>query len=104
MLGKRKANNGWFFGRKENGSVVVKDKAVRDELLQFFHSLPLVLVREDARVVHACWQPEMVDMATTATDTIEFYEFHAFGTRLGLAQRADLKPWQREMRLQNLNP
>ena len=104
MLGKRKANNGWFFGHKDGGLVVVKDKAVRDELLAFFQSLPLALVREDARIVHACWQPDMIDMATTANDTIEFYEFHAFGTRLGLAQRADLKPWQREMRLQNLNP
>ncbi len=111
MLGQHKFDNGWFFGEKfvdrtgrEVEQHVVFDAFVRDELIEFFATLPLVLEHESARVVHACWQPEMVAMASEADDVIKFYEQHRYNINLGLAIRADLEPWQRDQRRQNLNP
>ena len=112
MLGHQKFDNGWFFGKKFYDGVtgqhviqhLMTEPAAREDLVAFFSTLPLVLQREDVRVVHACWQPEMVAMASEATDVIKLYEQHRFNINLGLAIRSDLKDWQKEQRHQNLNP
>ncbi|MEZ6094001.1 MAG: metallophosphoesterase [Pirellulaceae bacterium] len=97
LLDKRKTDNEWFFANET-------DEEIREELLEFFRTLPLVLFRDDARVVHACWQPEMVDMASESQDVVALFQQHRFTIDIGLAKRSDLKPWQKEMRHQNLNP
>ncbi len=96
LLNKPKADNGWFF---ELG-----DDSIRKEITDFFLELPLILMRDDLRVVHACWQPEMVSMASDATNVIDFFQLHRFNIDIGIAKRSDLKTWQKEMRHQNLNP
>ncbi len=112
MLSQRKFDNGWYFGEKffdkATGQHVIQhlvtEQSVRDEIVKFFQTLPLVLLREDVRVVHACWQPEVVEMASEATDVLKLYEQHRFNIDLGLAIRSDLQDWQKEQRHQNLNP
>ncbi len=111
LLNKKKIDNGWFFGeefRDQETDKVVKqelaDESIRHEICHFGLELPLVLQREDVRVVHACWQPEMVAMASEARDVIAFYQQHRYSIDLGLAIRSDLNVWQRQQRHQNLNP
>lgn len=111
MLSLRKFDNGWFYAEEfidsKSGLVVpqvLADDDIRAETLKFFNSLPLALEREDVRVIHACWQPEMVSMISNANDVVEYFNQHQFNINLGLAIRADLEDWQREQRHQNLNP
>ena len=112
MLGQNKFDNGWFFGEKfhdpETQQHVIQhlltEPASRKDMVEFFGTLPLVLQRDDVRVVHACWQPEMVALASEATDVLKLFEQHRFNINLGLAIRSDLEDWQKEQRHQNLNP
>lgn len=84
MLGHKKFDNGWFFGEKfcdqVTGQHVIQhlttEPSAREDLVTFFKTLPLVLQRDDVRIVHACWQPEMVAMASEATDVLKLYEQH----------------------------
>ncbi len=69
LLNDKKEGNGWFWGDDTdqyqyaaNGQVhvehfdaTVAKPADAARYLSFFSSLPLVLEREDLRVVHACW-------------------------------------------------
>ena len=111
MLDQEKFDNGWFFGEKffDNSGKEIKqniasDSSDRDAIVEFFKSLPLVLQREDVHVVHACWQQEMVEMASESTDVLKIYEQHRFNINLGLAIRSDMQDWQKKQRHQNLNP
>ena len=111
LLNEKKFDNGWFFGEEfrdpetnEVVSQVLADDSIRREMVDFFMKLPLVLRRDDVRVVHACWQPEMADMVSEVENVIGFYNQHRYNIDLGLAIRSDLKKWQREQRHQNLNP
>jgi hypothetical protein len=56
---------------------VVHDDQTRRRIKDFFASLPLALERPGLRVVHACWQAEMVEIACQETDTVELYRRHA---------------------------
>lgn len=68
LLGKRRAGNEWFHGEEQQlrgGAGVIAQRVVgtdaeRDELREFLATLPLVLEREDLRVVHACWHAPAV--------------------------------------------
>lgn len=70
LTGDHKEGNGWFFGHNDGyhwvdaqgqghlrpfESVAVTDPAERRSIRDFLASLPLALVREDLRIVHACW-------------------------------------------------
>jgi hypothetical protein len=76
LLELEKEGNGWFRGdqtdgyqlRATDGSVthvpfecVAADPADRRRILEFLDTLPLVLQRDDLRVVHACWHPQAMD-------------------------------------------
>lgn len=84
LLGDEKEGNGWAQGRADDhyqarrpdgrkhalrfGSVMA-DAAEVEDILAFFRTLPLALVRDDLRVVHACWHspalavlPERADL------------------------------------------
>jgi hypothetical protein len=111
LLGKTKDDNGWFYGAENRhpatGEPLVQRPLAANEregMLEFFRSLPLVLVRDDLRVVHACWEREMVDTASLAANAVDLYQRNRFHIELGLAKSSDLKSWQRDLRLQNLNP
>jgi len=63
LLDEPKHGNGWFFDRNHelgNGEFLHSRAATpgrRSAWTQFLASLPLALVRDDLRVVHACWDP-----------------------------------------------
>ena len=109
LLGKEKHDNNWFFGRefRENGVVipqVLADAATREMVTCFFRTLPLALQRPDLRVVHACWQPEMVEIARTASDAAALYKHHRQLIEAGFVTRPELDPVEQELERQNLNP
>jgi len=61
LLGEPKHGNGWFFDRNHelaNGEFLNSRTATperRAAWIGFLEQLPLALVRDDLRVVHACW-------------------------------------------------
>lgn len=69
LRGEQKEGNGWWFGhedgRRFNGawrafpSAPIAE-AERDEFESWLAAQPLVRERADLRLVHACWQPELV--------------------------------------------
>lgn len=77
LLGKRKHGNAWFFGEAEaldrSGRVVpqvVADDEAREQTCALFRHLPLVLEREDLRIVHACWHPATVERVRHEDDAV----------------------------------
>jgi len=69
LKGDRKHGNHWVNGepeviRKDEAAVsfqVLADPSFRQEVLDFFGTLPLCLTRDDLVVVHACWDPASVE-------------------------------------------
>jgi hypothetical protein len=75
LLGLKKEGNGWFWGDatddhqmmvdgrvvKHRFDSVLASSAQAERYRAFFASLPLVLARDDLRVVHACWSDAAVD-------------------------------------------
>ncbi len=62
-----KSGNGWFFARNhdESHGFFARSRTIdpreREVVLQFLSGLPLVLQRDDLRVVHAAWIPESIE-------------------------------------------
>jgi hypothetical protein len=79
LLGHSKLENKWFFGEEflaADGRPVpqrLADDDIRFRVLQFFTTLPLALARDDVRVVHACWNDEMIERARQANNTTDFF-------------------------------
>lgn len=69
----------------------------RQRCLAFLETLPLALVRDDLRVVHAAWVPDQVELLAGATGSVTaVYERYARQVQLqmhrdGLLQRARLE-------------
>lgn len=114
LLGDRKHDNHWFFGEKwsldgsnESTPAVLADDKIRQRVLEFFGSLPLVLEREGLRVVHACWDDAMVEIARGADDAVALYKAHA-ATIDSRHEDSDLEEFDRKivrgLEHQNLNP
>ena len=75
LLGLKKEGNGWARGDAADHHQVRGPSGIRDvpfpsrlatgtereDVLSFFRSLPLALVRDDIRVVHACWHRSALD-------------------------------------------
>jgi hypothetical protein len=66
LRGAHKHGNHWFFGdqdpqhEQDFGPCVLATKAQADRFARFFAELPVVLEREDLRVVHAAWDEEAI--------------------------------------------
>src|SRR5207249_4708136 len=84
-LGERKHGNAWFFGRREaldaSGRVVpqaLADDEMRALTLRLFRRLPLVLERDDLRIVHACWHAPSIEAVRQAPqeDAVELFRRH----------------------------
>jgi len=102
VLFDAKEGNGWFLGHADGyhhagGTRAFEsapiDPAERDELLAFLGDLPLVLEREDLRVVHASWDAESLDRLPVTGDVPALAEAarRSVGDALrdrGLLQRA----------------
>ncbi len=83
LLGDLKHDNHWFFGEQwsldnsdEPTPAVLADGNIRQRVLKFFKSLPLVLERNDLRVVHACWDDEMVQIARESHGAVKLFRQH----------------------------
>jgi len=94
-LSHKRAHNEWFFAESPD-----RQQQVRE----FLRSLPIVLERPDLRVVHACWNREMVDLARSADDVIGFYKLHAERIRHQNDREPQLDEIARRLNLQNRNP
>lgn len=81
LLDHLKHDNGWFYGDEflVDGEVVpqiLADDSIRQQVLDFFRKLPVALERDDLRVVHACWNDAMIDIARESLDPVELYTSH----------------------------
>lgn len=84
LLGEKKHDNHWFFGEPwslDGGPTptpaVLADDDVKAHAIAFFATLPLALHRDDLRIVHACWDDAMIEIARTYDDAkvlLEEYE------------------------------
>jgi hypothetical protein len=110
LLKEEKHDNGWFFGREFHHEgklvpqVLIQDDRTPQSVKDFFRRLPLVLERPGLRVVHACWQKEMVDVARQATDVLELYHHYARLIEESNACRPGMDEIDRGLDLQNRNP
>jgi hypothetical protein len=82
LLNHRKHENKWFYGEEfldGDGKVVPQvraDDSTRQTILQFFATLPIALERDDLRVIHACWNDDMIDLARGASDVVNLHTQH----------------------------
>jgi hypothetical protein len=109
LLNHVKIDNWWFFGEKhrKEGSPTpqrLADASIRTFVTDFFRTLPLGLERADVRVVHACWQPDVIDLARQATDVLDLYHRHARLIDEEHESRPDLDDIDRGLERQNRNP
>jgi hypothetical protein len=80
QIGSRKPDNFWFFGHEPTklhpAHAAGQRRATerdRQEILTLIQSLPLALVRDDVRVVHACWDAAAVEKARLESDVVALY-------------------------------
>lgn len=79
LLKHPRDENEWFYGKAFfDGDVIVPqvlaDNAIRQEVRALFRKLPIALVRDDLRIVHACWNDAMIGIARGATDVVGLYK------------------------------
>ena len=107
MLGQQKAHNRWFYSDSllaTDPSQAVADESIRQQQLSFFRTLPLALERSDLRVVHACWQSDMIDIARQHDDVERLFQESADGIKRSCATSSELDELDVRLCLQNLNP
>lgn len=113
LRGERKHGNHWFYGepeviRKDKAAVsfqVLADTAFQKEVQDFFGTLPLVLVREDLAVVHACWDAAAVEKLRAFEGSVT-EAFDTFAREVQDTIKKDSITDQDEVDLleQNMNP
>ena len=109
LLNLTKHDNHWFFGRDSppegpSPAVLLKTPAERSAVVDFFRSLPVALEREDLRVVHACWDDEMIATVRKTSDVVALHD--QFATEIEARHRDDPpgKADPRRLDAQNCNP
>jgi hypothetical protein len=73
---EHKEGNGWFFGHIETKfkTAVQATDEQRERFRAFFDAMPLALVREDLRIVHAAWNDATMRETPTAPTPVEWYQ------------------------------
>ncbi len=103
VLGTPKPENTWLLG---HGPVPPGERAAsdgeRDEVRALLATLPLALVRDDLRVVHAAWSDEAVNELTRASNVVDLHDSHA--QRIADALELIDDPIERNLVIQNDNP
>jgi hypothetical protein len=110
LADRPKPENSWFLSDAPPllwaaRSVAQKeaDPMARQAILDFFAQLPLALEREDLRVVHACWDEEMIDVVRAETEVLPVYR--QYRDRIAAsAVRAGLDAVDSDLAHQNGNP
>jgi len=111
LLKDVKHDNHWFFGEEwsldgsdEPTPAVLADDGVRQTVVEFFHTLPLVLERDDVRVVHACWDDSMVEIARQSSDVLKLYHQQKDQIDADHKSKPKLDMIDRGLEQQNRNP
>jgi hypothetical protein len=111
LLGDKKHDNHWFFGEEssldksgDTTPAILADDGIRRTVGSFLRTLPLVLERQDVRIVHACWHQEMAEVARHAFDAVALYRQYAEQIDADHRLRKELQPICRELEHQNRNP
>ncbi len=95
LLNRQREGNDWFFAL---------DADARSRVQAFFQSLPLALERPGLRVVHACWQDDMIELARHSSDVVALYKQHARLIEEANAAGPTLDDVGKRLKAQNLNP
>jgi hypothetical protein len=109
LLNHEKAENKWFFGKPflHGGRTIPQKQATdgaRSSIVAFFKELPLVLERPGLRIVHACWNPEMVNVARAAEEAIGLHDRYHDLIEAEIKSRENLDLIERRLQHQNRNP
>lgn len=91
-----KVGNRWFLGEAEaldpGGPIIpqaLADADTRSQILAFLQTLPLVLEREDLRVVHACWSSVAVERIRQHQAVVPLFQQSVQAINRDLEQLAD---------------
>jgi len=108
LLEHRKHDNSWFYGEKflhddEVVPQVLADEAIQQRVVRLFRTLPIALERDDLRVVHACWNDEMVEIARESSDVVKLYNEHHNLIEASFPE-LDLDQTDQDLEHQNKNP
>lgn len=108
LLKHRKHDNSWFYGEKflhddEVVPQVLADEAIQQRVVRLFRTLPIALERNDLRVVHACWNDEMVEIARESSDVVRLYNEHHNLIEASFPD-LDLDQTDQDLEHQNKNP
>ncbi len=95
LLNRRREGNDWFFDLPAEQQATIQ---------AFFMSLPLALERPGLRLVHACWQDDMINLARKSDDVVALYEKHARLIEEANAADPSLDAVQKGLNAQNMNP
>jgi len=111
LLGDVKHDNHWFFGEEwslddsdEPTPAVLADDGTRQTVVEFFQTLPLVLERDDCRIVHACWDDSMVEIARQSSNLLSLYHQYKDQLDADHKSRPKLDNIDRGLEHQNRNP
>lgn len=110
LLNHPKHENKWFYSGEflaKDGSVVpqrLADIGIRQQVLDFFATLPLALERDDLRVVHACWDDDMLSFARSSSNVVSLYHEHADRIEIEIQSRPTLDDIDKGLLHQNWNP
>jgi hypothetical protein len=111
LMQSSKHDNHWFFGREfaldggdEPTAAELADEKIQREVKRFFESLPIALERDDLRVVHACWDAEMIEIARRATDAVALHNAYDSQIKDDLKRRPKLDETDKNLSIQNRNP
>ena len=111
LLGDRKHDNHWFFGEEwsldntdESTPAVLADVVTQKTVIDFFQTLPLALERDDLRVVHACWDDSMVEIARQHSDVLELYHHYEAQISADHSAEPSMDKIDRGLEHQNRNP
>lgn len=109
LRGERKAGNDWFWGEHSHHDEryqpwVWAEPAGDADMLRFFASLPLALVRDDLRIVHAAWHgpslaavqalPHGADFGRCFSDWDERADAQVEASDLLAAAKAEKAAWR----------
>ena len=111
LRNERKHGNRWFFGETEalskSGPITpqrLADDDTREVILRFCRPLPLTLERDDLRIVHACWQDDMIALAAKSGDALALYQSYRDAIDSRLSQTGPMDKIERNLPYQNENP
>jgi hypothetical protein len=110
LLQKNGQGSAWFYGCTESqghSEIVpqaLADANFRELALDFFRRLPLALVRDDVRAVHACWDDAMIELAGRTEDLLQLHREHRRQIDEHLQRSQPLDEIQPILAHQNFNP